>query len=73
MTDLLEITETPISNQQTIILNKSLRRVLSISPYPLCISLFDRAGERAMCILWNETGKWRRTSGAKMTLSIVSN
>jgi len=39
MTDLLEITKTPISNQQTIILNKSLRWVLSISSYSLFIPL----------------------------------
>jgi hypothetical protein len=54
-TYFLEIAETPISNQQTIILNESLRWILFVS------STLHRLG------------KAKLTSGAKMTLSIVSN
>jgi hypothetical protein len=51
----LEITKTPIPNQQTVILNESLRWILHVS------STLRRLG------------KVELTSGAKMTLSIVSN
>jgi len=51
----LEITKTPIPNQQTIILNESLGWILYIS------STLHRLGKAEL------------TSGAKMTLSIVSN
>ena len=55
-TYFLEITKTPIPDQQTIVLNESLRWILYIS-----------------CAIVSYSGSDGLTSGAKMTLSIVSN